>query len=212
MKTEKNELILPSGGYRRLKSFQISRLIYDITVHFAELYIPANSRTRDQMVQAARSGVQNIAEGSVDAATSTKLELNLYNVARSSLEELRLDYEDYLRQHNCPTWTEDSPLYREFVKLRISDKKSFRAFIRKAESSAPAVFIRNIPYKSVLVANATLLLISAASYFLTRQIGSKATTYLNDGGFAERMYRMRQEKRDESSCPENDKQETEGNG
>ena len=197
MKTEKNGLILPSGGYRRLKSFQISRLIYDITVHFAELYIPANSRTRDQMVQAARSGVQNIAEGSVDAATSTKLELNLYNVARSSLEELRLDYEDYLRQHNCPTWTEDSSLYREFVKLRISDKKSFRAFIRKAESSAPAVFIRNIPYKSVLVANATLLLISAASYFLKRQIGSKATVYLNNGGFAERMYKMRQEKRNE---------------
>ena len=76
-----------------MKSFQLAQLIYDITVHFVTLYIPKDSRTCDQMVQAARSGVQNIAEGSVDAATSTKLELNLYNVARASLEELKLDYQ-----------------------------------------------------------------------------------------------------------------------
>ena len=83
MGTDKNgDLLFPSGGYRRLKSFQLAQLIYDITVRFVELYIPAESRTCDQMVQAARSGVQNIAEGSVDAATSTKLELNLYNVVR----------------------------------------------------------------------------------------------------------------------------------
>ena len=74
---KKEDLLLPSGGYQHLKSFQLARLIYDITVLFTELYIPANSRPRDQMVQAARSGVQNIAEGSVDAATSTKLELNI---------------------------------------------------------------------------------------------------------------------------------------
>ena len=85
MGTDKyGNLLLPSGGYRSLKSFQLAQLIYDITVRFVELYIPAESRTCDQMVQAARSGVQNIAEGSVDAATSTKLELNLYNAARAS--------------------------------------------------------------------------------------------------------------------------------
>ena len=78
------DLLLPSGGYRRLKSFQLAQLVYDITVHFVSLYIPKESRTCDQMVQAARSGVQNIAEGSIDAATSTKLELNLYNAARAS--------------------------------------------------------------------------------------------------------------------------------
>ena len=82
MSTDKNgELLLPNGGYRRLKSFRLARLVYDITVHFVNLYIPPDSRTCDQMVQAARSGVQNIAEGSVDGATSAKLELNLYNVA-----------------------------------------------------------------------------------------------------------------------------------
>ena len=196
MNTDKNgELLLPSGGYRRLKSFQLTRLIYDITVHFAELYIPVASRTRDQMVQAARSGVQNIAEGSVDAATSVKLELNLYNVARASLEELRLDYEDYLRQHGEQVWTKDSPLYLDFVTRRIANKTGFRTFIRNAETYCPSVKIRNIPYKSVLVANATLLLIDTAVYFLKRQIESKSKTFLDNGGFSERMDRMRRIKR-----------------
>ena len=118
------DLLLPSGGYRRLKSFQLAQLVYDITVHFVNLYIPKESRTCDQMVQAARSGVQNIAEGSVDAATSAKLELNLYNVARASLEELKLDYQDYLRQHGENIWQKDEFLYVEFVKRRIKSKKN----------------------------------------------------------------------------------------
>ena len=189
------DLLLPSGGYKRLKSFQLARLIYDITVHFAELYIPADSRTRDQMTQAARSGAQNIAEGSMDAATSTKSELNLYNVARASLEELRLDYEDYLRQHNESVWGKDSPLYSEFVSRRIADKAGFRAFIRWAEAFHPSVPIRTPPYKSVLVANAALLLIDTAVYFLKRQIASKAKSFLDNGGFSERMDRMRRNKR-----------------
>ena len=196
MSTDKNgELLLPNGGYRRLKSFRLARLIYDITVHFVNLYIPPDSRTCDQMVQAARSGVQNIAEGSVDGATSAKLELNLYNVARASLEELRLDYEDYLRQHNEAVWLKDSPLYSEFVARRIADKAGFRAFIAWAENSRPSVQIRTIPYKSVLVANATLLLLDTTIFFLKRQIESKARTFLANGGFAERMDRMRRKNR-----------------
>lgn len=178
-----------------MKSFQLARLIYDITFHFADLYIPADSRTRDQMVQAARSGVQNIAEGSVDAATSTKLELNLYNVARASLVELQLDYQDYLCLHNAPIWDRDSALYQEFVARRIADRIGFKAFIRWAECTHPSVNIRNILYKSVLVANATLLLIATAIYFLQRQIDSKAKTFLKSGGFAERMHQMRCKKR-----------------
>ena len=188
---ENGGLLLPSGGYQNLKSFRLARLIYDITVHFAELYVPADSRTRDQMVQAARSGVQNIAEGSVDAATSTKLELSLYNVARASLEELRLDYQDYLRQHHAPVWEKDSSLYSEFVALRICDQAGFKAFIRRAETAGSSVTFGNAPYKSVLVANATLLLISAATYFLKRQIDRKAKAFLNNGGFSEHMTRMR---------------------
>ena len=91
---DNGQLLFPSGGYRKLKSFQLAQLCFDITVRFVELYIPKNSRTVDQMVQAARSGVQNIAEGSVAAATSKRTELKLTNVARASLEELHLDYED----------------------------------------------------------------------------------------------------------------------
>ena len=105
------------------------------------------------MVQAARSGVQNIAEGSVDAATSAKLELNLYNVARASLEELKLDYQDYLRQHCEQQWLKDDLLYLEFIKRRINSKKEFREFIVWAENHF-SVSISTIPYKSVLVANA----------------------------------------------------------
>ena len=196
MSTENaGDLLLPSGGYRGLKSFRLAQLIYDITVRFAELYVPADSRTRDQMVQAARSGVQNIAEGSVDAATSAKLELNLYNVARASLEELRLDYQDHLRQHNCPVWEKGSPLYSEFVARRIADKAGFRAFIQWAETIPPSVPIRTTPYKSVLVANATLLLIDTTVYFLKRQIASKAKTFLENGGFSERMHRLRTKNR-----------------
>ncbi|MBR2719813.1 MAG: four helix bundle suffix domain-containing protein [Lentisphaeria bacterium] len=188
------ELLLPSGGYHRLKSFQLAQLVYDITVHFVELYIPKESRTCDQMVQAARSGVQNIAEGSVDAATSVKLELNLYNVARASLEELKLDYQDYLRQHGEKLWSKDEFLYTEFVSRRISCKKEFKEFIAWAEqrffgSSS------TVPHKSVLVANGAVLLIDTAGYFLKRQIQSKANMFAENGGFAERMYDVRKQKR-----------------
>ena len=195
MGTDKyGDLLLPSGGYRRLKSFQLAQLIYDITVHFVNLYISKDSRTCDQMVQAARSGVQNIAEGSVDAATSAKLELNLYNVARASLEELKLDYQDYLRQHGEKIWQKDEFLYVEFVKRRISCKKEFREFVVWAENYT-SVQIRTVPYKSVLVANAVLLLIDTASYFLKRQIQRKSAMFLENGGFAERMHNMRTQKR-----------------
>ena len=96
-------LIPRHGGYRNLKSFQVAQLVYDVTAAFCEAHIERRSRTHDQMVQAARSGVQNIAEGSTVSGTSKKNELKLTNVARASLEELRLDYEDYLRQRGLPS-------------------------------------------------------------------------------------------------------------
>jgi four helix bundle protein len=102
---EKYTKIRPSGGYHNLRSFQVATIIYDATVAFCDSYIDSRSRTVDQMVQAARSGRQNIAEGSRAASTSSQTELHLTNVARSSLDELLLDYEDYLRQHNMPQWS-----------------------------------------------------------------------------------------------------------
>ena len=102
-------LIPLHGGYRKLKTFQLGQLIYDVTVRFCDHYIEKRSRTHDQMVQAARSGVQNIAEGSQDSGTSKKIELKLTNIARGSLEELRLDYEDFLRQRELPQWPPEHP-------------------------------------------------------------------------------------------------------
>ena len=99
----------PSGGYRKLASFQTSTIIYDATVWFCEKFVSSRSRTVDQMVQAARSGRQNIAEGSRAAATSSQTELRLVNVARASLEELLLDYEDFLRHRRLRMWTLDDP-------------------------------------------------------------------------------------------------------
>jgi four helix bundle protein len=99
----------PSGGYRRLRSFQATTIIYDATVAFCARFVDKHSRTVDQMVQAARSGRQNIAEGSRASATSSQTELRLVNVARASLDELLLDYEDFLRQHKLTQWTKDDP-------------------------------------------------------------------------------------------------------
>jgi four helix bundle protein len=109
------ETLIPlHGGYRKLKSFQVAQLVYDVTVRFCDRYIEKRSRTHDQMVQAARSGAQNIAEGSQASGTSKKTELKLTNVARASLEELRLDYEDFLRQRGLEEWPPDHPALRRF--------------------------------------------------------------------------------------------------
>jgi four helix bundle protein len=116
-----NEPLIPKhGGYRKLKSFQVAQLVYDVTVRFCDSYVEKRSRTHDQMVQAARSGVQNIAEGSMASATSKKTELKLTNVARASLEELRLDYEDFLRQHGLPIWDRGDPRRQSLIDSRCA--------------------------------------------------------------------------------------------
>src|SRR5512138_2342454 len=125
---EGEPLIPKHGGFRKLKSFQIAQLAYDVTVRFCELYVDKFSRTRDQMVQAARSGVQNIAEGSQASGTSKKTELKLTNVARASLEELRLDYEDFLRQRGLPQLEAESPVLKRFKARRCGSLEEVRAW------------------------------------------------------------------------------------
>ena len=105
-------LITSHGGYRELKSFQQAELVYDATVKFCDRFIDRRSRTHDQMVQTARSGRQNIAEGCQASGTSKKTELKLVGVARASLEELLLDYEDFLRQRSLLLWGKNHPLLR----------------------------------------------------------------------------------------------------
>ncbi len=215
------ETLIPKhGGFRKLKTFQIAQLIYDLTVRFCEQYIDKRSRTRDQMVQAARSGVQNIAEGSQASATSKKTELKLTNVARASLEELRLDYEDFLRQRGAPQWTKDHPALVRFRERRCATLEDVRDWVAaeravgtdtdkhgqartntdKAEKRALSVSVHQGPCSSVsaqssssstLAANAALSLLNLCCYLLDRQITALAKAFAEKGGFSERLYRVR---------------------
>ncbi len=123
------DLIPKHGGYRKLKSFQVAQLVYDVTVRFCDRYIDRFSRTQDQMVQAARSGVQNIAEGSQASATSKKTELKLTQVACASLEELKLDYEDFLRQRKLTQWERKNPLRQELIDRRCTTADEVAAWV-----------------------------------------------------------------------------------
>lgn len=181
-------LIQSHGGYHHLKSFQLAQLVYDITVRFCDRYIEKRSRTHDQMVQAARSGVQNIAEGSVASGTSKKTELKLTNVARASLAELRLDYEDFLRQRDLPLWAHSDPRRQALVNLRPQTADDVAQWVKAIAKSS----IQSI--KSLypeLSANAALVLIGVAMAMLDRQIKAQATAFEKNGGFTEHLYRTR---------------------
>lgn len=207
---EREPLIPKHGGYRKLKSFQLAQLCYDVTVRFCDRYIEKRSRTHDQMVQAARSGVQNIAEGSQASGTSKKMELKLTNVARASLEELRLDYEDYLRHRRLPLWPEADPRRKALVVRRCSTVEEVAAWIREQHEPHPATPLNkpakhdaaSIPsIQSIqstypeLAANAALILLGVACALLDRQIKSQAAAFTEEGGFTERLYRIRSERR-----------------
>lgn len=183
-----NKLIPKHGGYRKLRSFQVAQLVYDGTIIFCERFVPKNSRTHDQMVQAARSGVQNIAEGSMASATSKKMELKLTGVARASLEELLLDYEDFLRQRGLPLWNKDSPEALEIRKKYQSDKSDRSDRSDKSDLSDPYNIKTATPE---VAANTMICLINQASYLLGRQLQKLEQNFLENGGFTERLYRER---------------------
>ncbi len=202
-----NEPLIPKhGGYRNLKSFQLAQLIYDITARFCDRYIEKRSRTHDQMVQAARSGVQNIAEGSQASGTSKKTELKLTNVARASLEELRLDYEDFLRQRGLSIWDRDDPRRQELINRRCATADELAQWVRevyghgrggqRGVSGQKQSTIR--PKQSIfpeIAANAVLVLLTVACSLLDRQLAAQATAFKTEGGFTERLYRLRSENR-----------------
>ena len=136
-----SRLITPHGGYRELKSFQHAELVYDATVKFCDRFIDRRSRTHDQMVQAARSGRQNIAEGSQASGTSKKTELKLVGVARASLEELLLDYEDFLRQRGLQLWSKTHPtanVVRRFAYAKNRSYATYKTYIEESSSETAA--------------------------------------------------------------------------
>ena len=142
-----NETLIPKhGGYRHLKSFTVAQLVFDVTVRFCARYIEKRSRTNDQMVQAARSGVQNIAEGSQASGTSKKTELKLTNVARASLEELRLDYEDFLRQRSLPLWATDDPRRKDLVARRCTTADEVALWVKEVHEKNYGLDGRNGHY------------------------------------------------------------------
>lgn len=207
-------LIPPHGGYRKLKSFQVAQLVYDVTVRFCNRYIERRSRTHDQMVQAARSGVQNIAEGSQASGTSKKFELKLTNVARASLEELRLDYEDYLRQRGLALWPAEHPALIRFKAKRCATLADVQAWVHEerqgrrtstdahrptrtkpAAPSSVQVHESPCPSSAEHVANAALSLLNLCCYLLDRQLAAQAAAFEKEGGFTERLYRVRAQAR-----------------
>jgi four helix bundle suffix protein len=231
---DREPLIPKHGGYRKLKSFQVAQLVYDVTVRFCDRYIEKRSRTHDQMVQAARSGVQNIAEGSQAAGTSKKTELKLTNVARASLEELRLDYEDFLRQRGLALWDRKDPRRQSLIDARCTtadgvarwcqrqrgqseqsglsglsglDGQSAQSRLRRqtssknsnTESQASTLSTKSSLSTASgypeLAANAALVLIAVACSLLDRQLAALAAAFEREGGFTERLYRVRKNAR-----------------
>lgn len=201
-----------SGGYRQLASFQTATIIYDATVWFCEKFLDQRSRTVDQMVQAARSGRQNIAEGSRAAATSSQTELRLVNVARASLEELLLDFEDYLRHRRLPQWPADSrdasavrSVPRRFKQDRsdpadqtdrtdlaadltdLTDQQRWTLYSRWLDSEEPAIR-----------ANAVICLIHQANYLLDQQVAALESQFITEGGYSEQLAAARLAKRSHS--------------
>lgn len=213
--TEKEPLIPKHGGYRKLKSFQVAQLVFDITVRFCDRYIDKRSRTFDQMVQAARSGVQNIAEGSQASGTSKKSELKLTNVARASLEELHLDYEDFLRQRGLPAWDRNNPLRQELIDRRCATADEVAQWVREVYTrglsghSGQGGQGKTATYPE-LAANAALVLLAVACSLLDRQISVQAEAFENEGGFTERLYRVRTAKRSSSTISIKSRASTKG--
>src|SRR5258707_8078772 len=201
-------LIPVHGGYRKLKSFQVAQLCFDVTVRFCDRYVDQRDRAHDQMVQAARSGKQNIAEGSKASGTSKKTELKLTNVARASLEELRLDYEDYLRKRGLEQWSRQDSRRDELIAKRCATAEEVADWVRELRGrhgqnghcgpSTKSTRSTRATYRE-LAANAALVLIAVACSLLDRQIASLAAAFVENGGFTERLYRVRSQRRGHGS-------------
>src|SRR5579862_642320 len=168
------------GGYKRLLSYQKAEIVHDATVHFCAHHIDRRSRTHDQMVQAARSGKQNIIEGSMASATSKETEIKLTNVARASLEELLADYRDFLRVRGQREWPKDHAYARRLRALNRTPSATYHTFRKGIENSDP-----------IVAANVIIGIIRVASHLLDRQIRHLEQAFLKDGGLRERMTRAR---------------------
>ena len=195
--TNSPDLIFPHGGYSKLVTFKLGSLIYDATAAFCKRYINCKDRTFDQMVQAARSGVVNIVEGSQASATSKKTELKLTNVAKASQEELLEDYRSFLRQRNLRTWDAQSVEAKIVQGSRPENLDQLREVMAALVSDLSDTSDRSDKnaIKQEVAANTMICLINQETYLLARQITRLANDFEKEGGFTERLYKIRAKKR-----------------
>lgn len=172
------------GGYRNLITYQKGEIIYDGTVYFTKRFFHKYDRTIDQMVQAARSGKQNMAEASMASGTSKETEIKLTNVARASLEELKIDYEDFLRTNKLLLWDKEHKLTKRMRELNKIPKSTYATFQKAIENESPEI-----------CANAMIGLILVVNYLLSRQIKTLEIAFVKEGGLRERMTKARIEER-----------------
>lgn len=180
---ENNDFLPQRGSYENLAVYKLATCIYAVTYYFANTYFTKGDRTIDQMVQAARSGKQNIAEGSIDGSTSTEMEIKLMNVARGSMHELKADYEDYLLHHGLQQWPLDDPR-----------TQATRNFCRG--NSDPNAFVEKMKERSPeTIANIALTMIHQFDYLMVRLIESIKRRFLEQGGIKEQMFNARKKYR-----------------
>lgn len=211
-------LILKHGGYKNTKTWQLADLIYDVTVRFCDKYVDRRSRTHDQMVQAARSGCQNLQEGSVDSATSKKIEIKLTGIAKGSLMELQRDFQKFLQHRDAPEWPSSHPALLRFKALRCATLTQFRAWVAdetrrntgkktdghglaqtegdKLAGGGPCSSVSSsVSFPAVCAANGALALLNLCVYLVDRQMEAQAAAFEQEGGFTERLYRTRTRRR-----------------
>jgi len=185
-----NNLIPPHGGYKNLEAYKMAVIIYDATLAFCNRHMTYKTnksyRTYDQMVQAARSGKQNIAEASLASATSKKTELKLIGVSRASFKELLEDLEDFLRQKGLRLWRKDSNEAQTIRRLAYNPNKSYMTYKPYIENKKPEI-----------AANTLICLIHQTSFLLDQLLRRLEKDFLEKGGFTERLYQKRKEKRDD---------------
>ncbi len=207
--SDSDGVLLPHGGYEKLRSYKVAEAVYDATVVFCDRFIAKRSRTHDQMVQAARSGVRNISEGSGAAATSRKSEMLLTNVARSSLSDvLAKDYKSFLIQRGLRVWHKDSPkalAMRERLKhdVAASLPQAPQGAVRLTGLAGLSDFVAQAAPE--LAANAMLCAVNQAAYLLKRQLESQGRTFVERGGFTEKLYGARSQWRKSDRSDPSDK-------
>lgn len=187
--SEQNNGFIPiHGGYKNLITYQKSEIIYDGTIYFTKRFFRKYDRTIDQMVQAARSGKQNIVEASMASGTSKEMEIKLTNVARASLEELKIDYQDFLRTNKLVIWDRGHRLVERLRELNKIPNANYETFRKAIENENPEI-----------CANVMIGLISVVSYLLSKQIKTLEQDFIKQGGLRERMTKVRIENRNKDN-------------